>query len=578
MSEPKDDDFFISGGNHLQVNSAQIDQMCLALQGTNTFLDEMLRTLEVQFSLLALRYEASCAKWYAISYAGIPPLTSQLLVLQHIWRELVEVVEEITVGPNGIVSIRRELGELQHRLNRALGIYVHSDDEIKSLITNHFLECRILPQVAKQLADRKGFPPVFTVGNRKFYTRQMSDVQLAAVRLSWWQAHYGAEIYGNTRTVAVQGKGLNRTLNTPGFEDSPELNAAWGNQLHDPSRFIMMANWCKSLPVSTLTMIVAPIGGGLELADSYQKYLIGSRKKDIYRVFAAFEEYKRQRSAKGFNRTATGRALGVDKSERLATKILSTREYDRNHAGGGTDATSGAKRRFPRDIGDVLHYSDTINPKGGGAFEVQQWQTAGGQKGVRVILRGTESWDAGSMQTQDMLTNTEEVAGLESGQRQAVKAALESLGVNRNTPVELVGHSQAGIVATNLAADPDFERHYNVKSLITAGAPIAGAKIPEKVKSLSLVNINDRVAQLDAANNSDSANHITVYGDFGNALNPSAAHDRVKTYARMADTLQVKNYLETDEFMNCRNKVMGFDDKILWARTNRFEVRRVYSN
>lgn len=578
MSEPKDDDFFISGGNHLQVNSAQINKMCLALQGTNTFLDEMLRTLGVQFSLLALRYEASCAKWYAINYAGIPPVTSQLLALQHIWRELVEVVEEITVGHNGIISIRRELGELQHRLNRALGIYVHGDDEIKSLTTNHFLECRILPHVAKQLADRKSFPPVFTVGNRKIFTRQMSDVQLAAVRLSWWQAHYGAEIYGNTSSVAVQGEGLNRTLNTPGFEDSPELNAAWGNQLHDPSRFVMMANWYKSLPASTLTMIVAPIDGGLELADNYQKYLIGNRKKNIYRAFAAFEECKRHRSAEGFNRTATGRALGTKKSERLATKVLSTQEYDRNHAGGGTDVTSGAKRRFPRDIGDVLHYSDTINPKGGGAFEIQQWQTTGGQKGVRVILRGTESWDAGSMQTQDMLTNTEEVAGLESGQRQAVKAALESLGVDRNTPVELVGHSQAGIVATNLAADPDFERHYNVKSLITAGAPIAGAKIPEKVKSLSLVNINDRVAQLDAANNSDSANHITVYGDFGNALNPSAAHDRVKTYARMADTLQAKNYLETDEFMNCRNKVMGFDDKILWARTNRFEVRRVYSN
>lgn len=578
MSEPKDDDFFISGGHHLQVNSAQIDQMLLALQGTNTFLDEMLRTLGTQFSLLALRYEASCAKWYAASFAAIPQVTSHLLVLQHTWREMVEAVEEITVGYNGIVSIRRELGELQHRLNRALGNYVHSDEEVKSLMMNLSIECGIIPQVAKQLANRKGFPPVFTVGNCKFYTRQMSDVQLAAVRLSWWQAHYGAEIYGNTRAVVVQGEGLNRTLSTLGFEDSPELNATWGNQLRDSSSFVMMANWYKSLPASTLTMIVAPIGGGLELADNYQKYLMGNRKKEIYRVFAAFEECKRQSSAEGFNRTATGRALGIEKSERLATKVLSTQEYDRNHAGGGKDAASGATRRFPRDIGDVLHYSDTINPKGGGAFEIQQWQTSGGQKGVRVILRGTESWDAGSVQTQDMLTNTEEIAGLESGQRQAVKAALESLGVDRNTPIELVGHSQAGIVATNLAADPDFERHYNVKSLITAGAPIAGAKIPEKVKSLSLVNINDRVAQLDAATNSDSANHITVYGDFGNALNPSAAHDRVNTYARMADTLKAKNYLETDEFLNCRNKVMGFDDKILWARTNRFEVRRIYSN
>ena len=68
---------------------------------------------------------------------------------------------------------------------------------------------------------------------------------------------------------------------------------------------------------------------------------------------------------------------------------------------------------------------------------------------------------------------------LEKAQAQAGRAGLAE-------PVLLAGHSQGGIAAAALAADPGFRRRHPVGAVVTSGAPIARMALPPQVSVLAL--------------------------------------------------------------------------------------------
>ena len=59
---------------------------------------------------------------------------------------------------------------------------------------------------------------------------------------------------------------------------------------------------------------------------------------------------------------------------------------------------------------------------------------------------------------------------------QAVQLAMQNAGIPPGAEVLLTGHSQGGLVASNLAADPSFD--YNVKGIVTYGSPVQCADFP----------------------------------------------------------------------------------------------------
>jgi hypothetical protein len=80
-----------------------------------------------------------------------------------------------------------------------------------------------------------------------------------------------------------------------------------------------------------------------------------------------------------------------------------------------------------------------------------------------------------------------------------VRSALDAAKVPPGADVMLVGHSQGGIVAMDLAGDPSFNGgRVHVTQVVAAGSPISAMRAVGKTRVFSVENVNDVVTHLDA--------------------------------------------------------------------------------
>ena len=124
-----------------------------------------------------------------------------------------------------------------------------------------------------------------------------------------------------------------------------------------------------------------------------------------------------------------------------------------------------------------------------------------------VDIRGTQSFFIGQTGPQDMTTNLQGVAGMASDQLDAIVEAMDAAGISPEEAVEFAGHSQGGIMAAQLAADPAVRARYNVVSVVTAGSPTATVA-PSDVPVLSYENAGDIVPGLDG--NATRGDNVTT--------------------------------------------------------------------
>ncbi len=115
-----------------------------------------------------------------------------------------------------------------------------------------------------------------------------------------------------------------------------------------------------------------------------------------------------------------------------------------------------------------------------------------------VSIPGTETWSpvAGS-EPRDLSANLQLVAGNPTAAAESVRAAMDAAGIPPGSPVMLVGHSQGGIIAGQLASDPEFVRHYGVTNVLTYGAPIDHMQLAPGVEALQVQHRFDVVPRLD---------------------------------------------------------------------------------
>ena len=124
-----------------------------------------------------------------------------------------------------------------------------------------------------------------------------------------------------------------------------------------------------------------------------------------------------------------------------------------------------------------------------------------------VDIRGTQSFAIGQSGPQDMTTNLQGVAAMASDQLDAITEAMDAAGISPEEAVEFAGHSQGGIMAAQLAADPAVRARYNVVSVVTAGSPTATVA-PSDVPVLSYENSGDIVPGLDG--NATRGDNVTT--------------------------------------------------------------------
>jgi pimeloyl-ACP methyl ester carboxylesterase len=175
---------------------------------------------------------------------------------------------------------------------------------------------------------------------------------------------------------------------------------------------------------------------------------------------------------------------------------------------------------------------------GGGLLDVRILDGPAGRR-VIVDITGTSIWNVdplrGTPQATDFGTNLRGLAGQDSVMTRGVRQALRSAGVSAGDPIMLVGHSQGGLVAARLATELTADGQYRVTHLVTAGAPIGTARLPDSISVLAMENAGDPVPQLDGADNPNRPNWLTVRLPDG--ADPAAAGHSADSYLAGAQRL-----------------------------------------
>ncbi|HEX6148784.1 hypothetical protein [Nocardioides sp.] len=166
----------------------------------------------------------------------------------------------------------------------------------------------------------------------------------------------------------------------------------------------------------------------------------------------------------------------------------------------------------PRDLEDLIEDLGTTAAGDipDGVISIQRLTDADGNLSYVVQLPGTDDFvSEGAIR--NMGSNLTLIAGDSTAYGDAIAQAMADADVPDDAPVMLVGHSQGGMQAAALAADPDFG--YHVTHVVTAGSPVATAGIPDDVTVLALENTGDVVPLLDGEENPHGAHHTTVHAE-----------------------------------------------------------------
>lgn len=144
-----------------------------------------------------------------------------------------------------------------------------------------------------------------------------------------------------------------------------------------------------------------------------------------------------------------------------------------------------------------------------------------------VTLPPTQTWAVtGHRSPFDATSNLHLMAGLPAASSRAAAEAMQSAGVRPGQPVMLVGYSQGGLTALQMAADPAVRQRFDVTSVLTAGAPTGDAEVSPGVDVLALEHRQDLVVAADGVDNPDDRAWTTVRRDL---LSGSGGDPRVAT-------------------------------------------------
>jgi hypothetical protein len=154
-----------------------------------------------------------------------------------------------------------------------------------------------------------------------------------------------------------------------------------------------------------------------------------------------------------------------------------------------------------------------------GRVRVVEVPQADGSSAWVVHLPGTQEWSPRAGENPvDLTTDVRAMAGnatvLAAGAARALESAQRSTGRDtRREPVLLTGHSQGGIVAAAMAADPGFTRRHRLTTVVVAGSPVARFPVPRTVSVLALEHARDPVPRLDGLPNPSRTGWLTVTRD-----------------------------------------------------------------
>jgi hypothetical protein len=191
----------------------------------------------------------------------------------------------------------------------------------------------------------------------------------------------------------------------------------------------------------------------------------------------------------------------------------------------------------PPSISAMLDRVGDLEDQRAASIAVQRVVGADGVARYIVVLSGMRSM-TNTADPEDLLGAGAALLRTTTNYTTCVQEAVDAALVPRGAEVLLVGHSEGGIVAMDLAGDPKFNGdRVRVKLVVAAGSPISSKPVAlgSGTRVLSIENVNDIVTHLDAADPpaSDQSVERLTYRFADDEHNVVASHD-VSLYARRA--------------------------------------------
>jgi hypothetical protein len=244
-----------------------------------------------------------------------------------------------------------------------------------------------------------------------------------------------------------------------------------------------------------------------------------------------------------------------------------------------TPAGGPVPTRPPNGLADLARRIPTVSTRGP---QVRIERYGGALKPSWILyIGGTASWKpVPGGQPWDVTSNVTAVAEQASGSYRSVIAALRQAGVKPDDPVIPVGHSQGGLIATQVAASGSF----NIAALATFGTPAAHVHVPDTTPSIQTQHTDDLVTALGGTADdpeSTGAAHLIVSREvFATESVPSGetlpAHD-LDRYRRTAELIDASPEPRLQGFRERLVSIVGPEpgEATLWRgwRTDAAEAR-----
>ncbi|MFF2844593.1 hypothetical protein [Paenarthrobacter sp. NPDC057981] len=155
-----------------------------------------------------------------------------------------------------------------------------------------------------------------------------------------------------------------------------------------------------------------------------------------------------------------------------------------------------------------LRRLEKVYDRNNGEIEVIEFDNSGSSSWM-VLIPGTQP-NTPSSNPFDIQGIGEAVGYRSADVAPAVAQALREAGAEAGDQVVAVGHSQGGVHAMNLSRDKAFLSEFDLKFVLTAGAPVGGIVPEPGISSLHLEHVQDWVPGTDGHMNPDTKDRVTV--------------------------------------------------------------------
>ena len=199
-------------------------------------------------------------------------------------------------------------------------------------------------------------------------------------------------------------------------------------------------------------------------------------------------------------------------------------------------------------------------------IQIDETRTGSGRTLI-VYIPGTRTWGFGSENPLDMQSNIAALSGPGlAASEAATVAALGIMGLSAGDKLVLVGHSQGGLVAKNLAETYPLQ----TKGVVTFGAPILASNLP-KVPAIAFEHSNDPVPALAGIEVKYPTHAISVSRSF-----PGSDAVQNHALAGYLETAKLATQQGTDQFAAIEQRILGNSnlETTVACRSYRFAIAR----